>query len=560
MGAPIGRRHDGARQIASTSLRGVPEPGQVVEVRRRQWIVADIDCGTSTDTLAKQQNLVTLTSSDEDSLGERLDVVWEIEPGAQVVEKSGLPSFTGRDDTQTLEAFLDAVRWGAATNADRGFLQAPFRSGATIEDFQLDPLVRAVDMARANLLIADDVGLGKTIEAGLVIRELLLRHRARSALVVCPASLQEKWRVEMLEKFGLEFEIVDTAYIKALRRQQGIHANPWQSHPLLITSIDWLKAGEPLRLLRDILPVHASYPRKFDILIVDEAHNVAPSGSAHYVLDSLRTRLIQRIAPHFQHRLFLTATPHNGYTQSFTSLLELLDDQRFSRSILPDEKQLGQVMIRRLKTALTDHEGNPLYPPRVLQALTVLFTADERAAHKLLKSYCDSREKEGGSDGTAMRFVNSLLKKRLLSSPAAFASTLEKHFRTITQGKPEKSTTDFSERILRKAIARMDEDYDDDEQIETVQAEAIEEASKALAPLTTEQRTFLDELRSWAENAAHKSGLESAGYRRVDRNSSLPARTMERRASHPFHRIPYDPGSGSRPFWSAMVTAAIVSR
>ena len=80
--------------------------------------------------------------------------------------------------------------WGAATNADRSFLQAPFRSGVTIEDYQLDPLVRAIDMARVNLLIADDVGLGKTIEAGLVIQELLVRHRARTVLIICPASLQ----------------------------------------------------------------------------------------------------------------------------------------------------------------------------------------------------------------------------------------------------------------------------------------------------------------------------------------------------------------------------------
>ena len=284
------------------------------------------------------------------------------------------------------------MRWGAATNADRSFLQAPFRSGVSIQDFQLDPLVRAIDMARANLLIADDVGLGKTIEAGLVIQELILRHRVRTALVVCPASLQEKWRVEMLEKFGLEFRVVNTDYVRELRRNRGIHANPWTSFPRLITSVDWLKSGEALRMLRDVLPVHASYPRKFDLLIVDEAHNVAPAGSGHYAVESQRTRLIRSISPHFQHRLFLTATPHNGYTESFTSLLELLDDQRFSRNILPDELQLSQVMIRRLKTDLVDSDGKPIYPKRNLKALTVPFTADERAIHRLLDRYCASRE------------------------------------------------------------------------------------------------------------------------------------------------------------------------
>ena len=275
-----------------------PEPGQLVEVRRRQWVVADVQASAPDNGYGELQHCLTLSSIDEDALGEQLEVIWEIEPGAHIIEKAGLPTITGQDDTRKLEAFLDAVRWGAATNADRNFLQAPFRSGISIEDFQLDPLVRAIDMARANLLIADDVGLGKTIEAGLVIQELLLRHRARTIFVVCPASLQEKWRIEMLEKFGLEFKIVNTEYIKELRRNRGIHANPWTSFPRLITSVDWLKSGEPLRALRDVLPVRASYPRKFDILVVDEAHNVAPAGSAHYALESQRTRLIRTISPH----------------------------------------------------------------------------------------------------------------------------------------------------------------------------------------------------------------------------------------------------------------------
>ena len=83
--------------------------------------------------------------------------------------------------------------------------------------------MRAIDMARVNLLIADDVGLGKTIEAGLVIQELLIRHRARTVLVVCPASLQVKWQMEIQEKFGLEFRIVDTEYVRMLRRERGLH-------------------------------------------------------------------------------------------------------------------------------------------------------------------------------------------------------------------------------------------------------------------------------------------------------------------------------------------------
>src|SRR5690606_1299854 len=124
-----------------------PEPGQLVEVRRRQWIVSDVDASTLSPDLPKS-SLVKLASIDEDALGEEIEVLWELEPGAHVIERAGLPTLSALDDPSKLEAFLDAVRWGAATNADRGDLQAPFRSGVSIEDYQLDPLVRAIDMAQ----------------------------------------------------------------------------------------------------------------------------------------------------------------------------------------------------------------------------------------------------------------------------------------------------------------------------------------------------------------------------------------------------------------------------
>ncbi len=468
--------------------------------------MAEVDASGAGNGRSAPHHHLTLSSIDEDSLGEQLGIVWEIEPGAHVIERAGLPAITGQDDTVELEAFLDAVRWGAATSADRGFLQAPFRSGISIEDFQLDPLVRAIDMARTNLLIADDVGLGKTIEAGLVIQELLLRHRARTVLVVCPASLQGKWHVEMREKFGLEFRTVDTGYIRELRRNRGIQANPWTSFPRLIASVDWLKSGDALRSLRDVLPPRAGHPRKFDLLVVDEAHNVAPTGSRHYALESQRTRLIRAISPHFQHRLFLTATPHNGYTHSFTSLLELLDDQRFSRNILPDEKQLSQVMIRRLKTDLVDGDGNRIYPIRNLQALPVPFTERERAVHRTLDAYCRSREATcRGSGATGTRFVNGLLKKRLFSSPAAFASTLERHFETLTSGRRPDARGPLEDRILRKAILKAEEDYADDAEVEAAHVEAVEEASKRTAPLAEEERRMLDRMRAWTQEEIHRA-------------------------------------------------------
>jgi superfamily II DNA or RNA helicase len=490
-----------------------PEPGQLVEVRRRQWIAVD---ARASAPLAMdgdgQQHLVDLTAIDEDSLGEMLSVVWELEPGARVLDTAGLPKVDRWDDCGHLEAFLDAVRWGASTNADRALLQAPFRSGIDIQSFQLDPLVRAVDMARVNLLIADDVGLGKTIEAGLVIQELIARHRARSVLVVCPASLQMKWRDEMREKFGLDFRIVDTAYIKRLRRERGIHANPWTSFPRLIASMDWMKSGEGYRLLKDVLPPHISYPRKFDILVVDEAHNVAPSSSSRYAIPSQRTNLIRRLAPHFEHKIFLSATPHNGYTESFTGLLELLDDQRFARTAEPDPRQLQRVMVRRLKTDLVDESGNPIYPRRELLPLEVEYSSEERDAHHLLRQYTASRsetvEETRADFGTD--FIHKLLKKRLFSSPRAFATTLAKHRESITRGGRRKDSSGLRERILRKAIARTREDYADDGQVEEAEIEAVETASEMAAALTNEQAEMLKRLSAWADAAKNRADSKAA--------------------------------------------------
>ena len=486
----------------------IPETGQLVEVRLRRWVVNDVQGSSLTSGPNGHDHLVTLSSLDEDALGEELQVIWQIEPGARVLEKAGLPQITGWDSSGRLDAFLDAVRWGAATNADRTFLQAPFRSGITIEDYQLDPLVRAIDMARVNLLIADDVGLGKTIEAGLVIQELLVRHRARSVMIVCPATLQVKWRMEMQEKFGLEFRIVDTDYVKTLRRKRGIHANPWTSFPRLISSMDWMKSGEGLRLLKDILPPHATYPRKFDILVVDEAHNVAPSAATRYALESQRTRLIRTLAPHFSHRLFLSATPHNGYQESFTSLLELLDDQRFAKTVMPDERQLHRVMVRRMKSDIVDADGQPVFPVRRLQCLEIAYSDEERDIHRLLRDFTAARTHsvkgtryEFGTD-----FVHMLLKKRLFSSPMAFAITLAKHRETLLRGRPRTASA-LDDRILRKAIVRSEEEYSDEAKAEEAQLEAIEVASEMAVALDEKERAMLDRLTEWAEK--HKNRVDA---------------------------------------------------
>ena len=173
-------------------------------------IQGSVAAGNAATLTGRAPHVVSLVSIEDDARDEQLRVVWELERGAVAHDEHALPSpDDGFDDPAQLDAFLDAVRWGAIASADKTVLQAPFRSGIEIEDYQLDPVVRALSMPRVNLLIADDVGLGKTIEAGLVVQELILRHRARTMLIVCPAGLTVQWRDEMRDKFGLEFRIVD---------------------------------------------------------------------------------------------------------------------------------------------------------------------------------------------------------------------------------------------------------------------------------------------------------------------------------------------------------------
>lgn len=370
-----------------------PEVGELVRTRGQQWVVSRRRTSTQPrDELAPDlpgHTLVTLTSVSDEDLGDELTVVWEIEPGREVLPETRLPDVTATawDDPQILGAFLDAVRWGTIASADDQTLQAPFRAGITIEDYQLEPVAKVLGMPRVNLLIADDVGLGKTIEAGLVIQELLLRNRARRILVVCPAPLTGKWRDELAHRFGLDFTVLDAAALKALRRSHGLEANPFSVFPRTIVSLPWLRTPRVQRLLDEVLTPDTRHPGFFDVLVVDEAHHCAPPAPAsgkRYAVDSLQTQAVRRVGDHSQHRLFLSATPHNGYPESWQALLEMLDPQRFLRGVDPDPAVVQQVMVRRLKDELLHPDGSKRFPGRLARHIEVDYSDDERAGHDLL--------------------------------------------------------------------------------------------------------------------------------------------------------------------------------
>jgi superfamily II DNA or RNA helicase len=495
-----------------------PEQGQLVNVRQRQWIVSEVAKSTLPDRPlqplnGRNQHLVTLSSVEDDGLGEELQVIWELEPGAKAIERSPLPDPTGFDPPDRLDAFLDAVRWGAASTADLKNIQSPFRSGIDIEDYQLDPVVRAIQMPRVSLLIADDVGLGKTIEAGMTALELIIRHRARRILVVCPSSLQIQWRDQMRDKFGLDFRIVDSELMRELRRKRGIHVNPWTHFPRLITSIDFLKRERPLRLFKETLPAEGEsiYPRRYDVLILDEAHNCAPAGRGKYATDSMRTEAIRVLAPHFEHKLFLTATPHNGYSESFTALLELLDNQRFARGMATDSREFMRqrdvVMVRRLKSELPkDDFGNARFPKRTLGALEVDYPTEEKRIHTALKQYTKLRHHraQDHAEKFATDFVLMTLKKRLFSSPAAFLRTLERHESSLRNAKRRKAAAKPTTNVLQRQIDRVDEDYSVDDEADEATDDALDSATLLFQEPTGDETSLLKEMKDWAGRACSR--------------------------------------------------------
>ncbi|MFC6010888.1 DISARM system SNF2-like helicase DrmD [Nocardia lasii] len=497
------------------TLPKVPDPGQVVTVRGSTWAVTEVrrqglPRSPADEGAAQLTHVVQMQSLEEDRLGEELAVVWELEVGHSVAPPQNLPETitpAGFDDPNTLAAFVDAVRWGAVTSADANSYQAPFRSGANIEAYQLEPLSRALQSSRTNLLLADDVGLGKTIEAGLVIQELLLRHRARSVMVVCPPSLSVKWRDEMRDKFGLDFVIVNSELIAEVRRSHGLNANPFRLFPRVIVSMAWLPSLRAQRLLReiyaDVSDSGTARRYAFDALVVDEAHHVAPAsptpvgGRRGYAIDSKRTLATRALAQRCEHRLFLSATPHNGYSESFTALLEMIDGRRFTRGATLDERALREIIVRRLKTDITSLD----FKTRVLRNLEFTPSDPEQEKFALLERILKDSARKNGRKGQSGDIVSMLLKKRFLSSPWSFAKTLELYDKSAATGRlPEIAEDDdeYFQEVL--SLGQSDEEEGEQDQPEFVTLRK----SKGSDPLIAATPAEIAGLVAWGSGYEHR--------------------------------------------------------
>ena len=420
----------------SSTVRPAPEPGRIAFVRQRRWLVEEV----AEPGGEGEATLVHLSCLDDDAQGQPLAVLWEHELDARVLEDDGWRAVAGKgfDEPALFAAYLRTLSWNCVTATDANLFQAPFRAGIRIDAYQLEPLWKALRLPRVNLFIADDVGLGKTIEAGLIARELLLRRRVDRIVVACPPSMLEQWRDEMEARFGLTFTILDRAHVTRMRRERGFAVNPWTTHSRFLVSHRLLIDETYASGLRDWLGRFAPQ----SLLILDEAHHAAPSSGARYAIDSQTTRAVRDVAPRFEHRLFLSATPHNGHSNSFSALLEILDPQRFCRGVKVLKGQLDDVMVRRLKSDVRALEGG--FPKRTVVQIDVAGLppdAPELVLAAKLDAYRLEREKRLAGESRSRQAAGALavagLQKRLLSSIEAFAKTLAVHRRGILRALEE---------------------------------------------------------------------------------------------------------------------------
>lgn len=350
------------------------KPGQLVRVRSRQYLVEDV----VPPPVPGDDTVLRLSCLDDDARGEALEVLWERKVDGERLEPAATLRIAdkGFDRPDIFAAYLHTLRWNAVTATDPKLLQAPCRAGIEVIAYQLEPLRKALLLPRVNLFIADDVGLGKTIEAWLILRERILRQKVRRVVAAVPPSVVLQWRDELEQRFGLTFVVFDRDFVLKKRKERGFSINPFTTHSRFIISHALLRDETYVSLLRDWITnddddddKKPEY-REPALLILDEAHNAAPASAARYAIDSKLTKTVRELAPLFEHRLFLSATPHNGHSNSFSALLEILDPERFCRGVPLVKAHAAEVMVRRLKEDLRGL-GLPGFPKREVIQLDV---------------------------------------------------------------------------------------------------------------------------------------------------------------------------------------------
>lgn len=343
-------------------------------------------------------------------------------------------------------------------------------------------------------LLADDPGAGKTIMAGLFIKELMLRGDLQRCLVVCPANLAEQWQDEMLDKFRMNFEIIGRNEIES-----SATGNPFNDHDLAIGRIDLLKQDDNMERLAAV---------DWDLVIVDEAHKMSARFFGGDVKRTARYRLGELLGKTTRHLLLMTATPHSGNDEDFQLFMALLDADRFEGKYRDGVHHAdpSDMMRRVLKEELVDFEGGKLFPDRRAYTVNYELSADEAALYEAVTKYVtdemnradDLVTEEGGERRrTVVGFALTMLQRRLASSPAAIHESLKRRLKKLQhrleEAKQARRVAATEDRIdlgvpLPKQIdvEDLEDDLDEDPESEASEIVDLATAARTVAELESE--------------------------------------------------------------------------
>lgn len=385
--------------------------GSLVTARGREWVVLP-------ESAEEFLLLRPLAGSDEEIAG--------IHTALETVAPASLPLPTPAElgDFRSARLLRDAVRLGFRSSA------GPFRSFGRIacepRPYQLVPLLLALRLNPVRLLIADDVGIGKTIEAGLIARELLDRGEVRRLAVLCPPHLAEQWQRELALKFSLDAELVLPSTAKRLEAVCGVGKSLFDHYPYVIVSTDYVKSD---RHRADFL---RACP---ELVIVDEAHTCAGGGTQRSAAHQRGELLRGLAADPSRHLILVTATPHSGKEDAFRSLLALLDPDF---ATLPSDlsgpaneaarKRLAAHFVQRRRADIKDYlNAITPFPDRQEKEVTYTLHPDYAKLFKRAVEYASTlvQDEAGGPLRKRIRLWSALaLLRSLASSPAAAAETL----------------------------------------------------------------------------------------------------------------------------------------
>jgi superfamily II DNA or RNA helicase len=366
-----------------------------------------------------------------------------------------------------------------AKRIDLAFLFDPMMA---VHSSNVEPLPHQITAVYESLLprqplrfvLADDPGAGKTIMAGLYIRELIMRADSHRILIVAPGSLVEQWRDELYEKFGLEFHVYSS-----LLEQTSPSGNPFDDYPRLIVRLDQLSRNEELQ---DKLCAPG-----WDLAVFDEAHKL----SAHYFGSKLektgRFRFAEKLGAHVRHLLLMTATPHNGKEEDFQLFLSLLDSDRFYGKFRDGVHKVdaSDLMRRMVKEELVKFDGTPLFPERRAYTVNYELSPSEAALYEAVTNYVQTEmgkaDQLGGTRKGSVGFALTALQRRLASSPEAiFQSLKRRRERLETRLRDEKLGVKGRHALVETYAAAPEEDDDlSAEEQESLEENLIDDATAA---------------------------------------------------------------------------------